>query len=166
MKRTRCATVAMLVITFAVAGMTGGPSARAKNPVATQPATVNPEYVFALTAANGFLDRWSHRDWPAGIKLLSPRLLASRDRDDLEMEICGPSNPHHQTFEIGAGHKARDGRYVVPVTLYSHYSYTTDPIQPMATEITLIRDTADAEKWLVDEMPESAWRRIQKKANP
>lgn len=125
----------------------------------TRGATVDRGYVFALTAANDFLHQWAHRDWPEGVKLLSPRLLKSRDRDELEMEISGPSNPHHQAFEIGTGRKDGDERYIFEVTLYCHYSYMKEPIEPMVTEITLAADPANPERWLVDEMPESAWER-------
>ncbi|OGP72629.1 MAG: hypothetical protein A2V86_04270 [Deltaproteobacteria bacterium RBG_16_49_23] len=80
-------------------------------------------YLEALQTANAFLLAWVMRDAEVGLRLLSDHLRGKVNNDAwLRQFIVGLSNPHHQAFEIEAGRKLSDTRFIFSVTLYELYS--------------------------------------------
>src|SRR5205807_4842615 len=77
---------------------------------------VDPDYIYALAAANHFLYAWQTQDQETAILLLSDRLKQSSPETLLDGLTTTSSRP--QSFEIGRGRRLSPGRYQFPVALF------------------------------------------------
>ena len=105
----------------------------------------DPGYVFALAAANHFLQAWQTGDTEAGMVLLSDGLRHAQSADKLEQFF---SNAKDRAFEITRGHGHR-GRYSFPVVLVSLRGLTH--ITRKFSEIILVESGKN--DWVVDKLP-------------
>jgi len=151
MRRTQqvlVATALLLAGTFALGGKVSGTSP-------SEESATSEDYVAALHVANSFLHAWLARNPEEGLRLISPRLHEPSPNSDaysyeswLRQYLAGPSEPHHQAFEIGPG-RGRGSQFAFPVTLYE---FTTgDAVATGYTstlEVIRIQD-----RWCVDRLP-------------
>jgi hypothetical protein len=112
-------------------------------------------YVQALHTADLFLAAWARRDADLGLTLMSRRLLRAGQADSTETTAClrqylqGLSNPHHSSFEIGAGVSLGATGFAFPVVLFECYG---DVSTVHRVEGTLeVQPERDA--WRVDRVP-------------
>lgn len=113
-------------------------------------------YVEALQTADSFLWAWVNRDVDLGRRLISRDLSLRLQKENREEwfrgYMIGLSNPHHHSFEIGAGNKINSKRWSFPVTLYEHY--TGEPYAfKYESKIEVVHDD---DAWRVDVLPITA----------
>jgi hypothetical protein len=121
------------------------PSARSTNHPTKQSTPSDPDYVFALAAANRFLHAWQTGDVENGMVLLSDGLRRSQNAEQAERFF---SNATDRAFEITRG-KGHAGRYTFPVVLVTPRG--SSRITRKFSEIVLI-DTGKND-WVVDKLP-------------
>lgn len=120
-------------------------SARSNSHPAKQSAPSDPDYVFALAAANHFLHAWQTGDIENGMVLLSNGLRHSQNAEQVEEFF---SNATNRAFEITRG-KGHAGRYSFPVVLVTPRG--SSHITRKFSEIVLV-DTGKND-WVVDKLP-------------
>lgn len=104
----------------------------------------DPGYVFALAAANKFLDAWQTGDLEDGTVLLSDGIRHSQNADKLEQFF---SSGKDRGFEIARGH-GHSGRYSFPVVLVTSRG---SHITRKPSEVILIETGKN--DWVVDKLP-------------
>jgi hypothetical protein len=137
----RAIVATILIVLTAGCATTGGPR-------------VDTDYVLALSTANKFMEAWRSRDQDAGLALLSDELRASRPELDWRNAISGPSNPHHQSYEIADGVRLPDGRLRFSVWLYHHYTGLRHLLVPRGKPEWIVLIKTGQEEWKVDGMPQ------------
>lgn len=101
-------------------------------------------YVFALSAANHFLQAWQSGDLENGMVLLSDGLRHSQSADQMELLF---SSTVIRSFEIASGH-GHPGHYTFPIVLLTPKG---SHITRKFSEITLIE--AGKNDWVIDKLP-------------
>jgi hypothetical protein len=108
------------------------------------PTGVDPDYVFALAAADRFLHAWQTDDLETGMVLLSDRARHSQDPEKFEQFFAGSPD---RAFEITRGQGAR-GRYRFPVALIT---VTGTRNRRRLTEIVVVNTGKN--DWVIDKLP-------------
>lgn len=119
--------------------------ARSHGHPAKQETLSDPGYVFALAAANHFLQAWQIGDLEKGMVMLSDSLRHSQDADKLEQFF---SNATDRAFEITRGH-GHQGRYSFPVVLLTPRG--SSHVTRKFSEIILVETGKN--DWVVDKLP-------------
>jgi hypothetical protein len=100
--------------------------------------------VFALAAANHFLEAWQTGDLEAGMVLLSDRVRHSQNAEKLEQFFSSGTD---RAFEITRGH-GHPGRYGFPIVLVTPRG---SHITRRFSEIILVETGKN--DWVVDKLP-------------
>ena len=103
-------------------------------------------YVFALAAANHFLQAWQTGDLESGMVLLSDGLRHSQNADQME-DFLSNAKTKIRSFEITTGH-GHPGHYTFPIVLVTPRG---SHIIRKFSEITMIK--AGKNDWVVDKLP-------------
>jgi len=115
--------------------------------------TTTANYVHALQATNSFLWAWVNRDADAGRRLISRVLLSKLQKEKKEdwfrNYMVGVSNPHHHSFEIGAGKTISSKQISFPVILYEYYTGESKALK-YQSKIDIVQD---GDSWRVDILP-------------
>jgi hypothetical protein len=135
---TACLFLVSVFLTASVWAGSHGHPARQENPL-------DPGYVFALAAANHFLQAWQTGDLEKGTVMLSDSLRHSQDADKLEQFF---SNATDRAFEITRGH-GHQGRYIFPVVLVTPRG--SSHVTRKFSEIILVETGKN--DWVVDKLP-------------
>lgn len=106
--------------------------------------SLEPTYVFALAAANHFLQAWQTGDLETGMIMLGDGARRSQNADKLEQLF---SNATDRPFEIARGH-GHPGLYTFPIVLVTPRG--SHPSRRFS-EITVV-DTGKND-WVVDKLP-------------
>ena len=106
---------------------------------------LDPGYVFALTAANHFLNAWQTGDLETGMVLLSDGLRHTQNADKVEQFF---SSGKDRAFEITRGH-GHQGRYSFPVVLVTPRG--SSHVKRRFSEIILVETGKN--DWVVDKLP-------------
>ncbi|MGA2202526.1 MAG: hypothetical protein ABSG40_11245 [Terriglobales bacterium] len=101
--------------------------------------------MFALAAANHFLQAWQTGDLEHGMVLLSDGIRHSQNADKIDQFF---SNANDRAFEITRGH-GHSGRYSFPVVLVTPRG--SSHVTRRFSEIILIDTGKD--DWVVDKLP-------------
>lgn len=118
---------------------------------------IDKEYLHALNTADRYLYAWVTRDGSIAHELVSNNIKKNFiDLQDFQMYFAGVSNPHHQAFEIIGYERLSNYRIRFKVWLYEDYTgIDFEPFKrPKPYYLELIK--AGKEKWLVDDLRESA----------
>ena len=108
----------------------------------------DPDYVFALSAANRFLYAWQVNDQETGTLMLTDR-MKQRMGEEALAGFFSSRSVGSQSFEIGRGRRLAPGRYKFPVTLV-HKSGTPGKT-PRASILIVVR--AGRDDWAIDRLP-------------
>src|SRR5579862_3404705 len=81
---------------------------------------VDDNYILALSTADQFAYAWAFRRADDGRALLTPAALRRYSNDALTTLLQGASSPHHESFEIGPGHKLSSTKYAFDVIQYEY----------------------------------------------
>jgi hypothetical protein len=119
--------------------------ARSQGHHAQPAAPSDPGYVFALAAANHFLQAWQTGDVESGMVLLGDNIRHSQNADKLEQFF---SNATNRAFEITRGH-GHPGRYSFPVVLVTPRG--SSHVARRFSEIVLVETGKN--DWVVDKLP-------------
>src|SRR5476649_354165 len=109
MKTVRAGALAVLLASSSSAGAQRAPARAVR---------VDDGYILALSAADQFLHAWVNRDAVEGRATLTPAAVARVPADQLTTYFQGVSSPHHESFEIGPGHKMSPTSYSFDVIQY------------------------------------------------
>ena len=104
----------------------------------------DPDYVFALAAANRFLHAWQNDDLEAGTVLLSDHVRRSQDPDKFEEFFAGSND---RAFEISRGTGTR-GRYQFAVVLVT---VAETRLRRRSSAIVVVNTGKN--DWVVDKLP-------------
>ena len=108
---------------------------------------VEPDYVYALAAANQFLHAWQTRDQETVVLLLSDRLKQRTSETALDALLTSSvSKP--QSFEIGRGKKLAPGRYQFPIALFQAKARWT---HPQTAALVVVKNGNN--DWAIDKLP-------------
>ena len=108
---------------------------------------VDPDYVYALAAANHFLHAWQTQDQETAILLLSDRLKQRTSESSLDALLnSNVSKP--QSFEIGRGKKLAPGRYQFPIALFQAKAKWT---HPQTAALVVVKNGNN--DWAIDRLP-------------
>jgi hypothetical protein len=129
---------AVLLLTLPTAALGG--RKRHSNP----PAPPDPDYVFALAAANRFLHAWQSDDLETGMVLLSDRVRHSQSPEKFEQFFAGSPD---RAFEIARGLGNR-GRYRFAVVLVMT---TGTRLRRRSSEIIVVNTGKN--DWVIDKLP-------------
>ena len=111
---------------------------------AVPPAPADPDYVFALSAANRFLQAWQTGDLEAGTVLLSDQVRHSQDPEKFEKFFSGATG---RAFEISRGTGNR-GRYQFDVVLV-----TVAGARIRRRSSAIVVANSGKNDWVVDKLP-------------
>jgi hypothetical protein len=131
---------AFLLLLFPLSAWAAG----SHHPHSGRPAPEDPGYVFALAAANRFLDAWQTENLEAGTVLLSDHVRHSRNPDEIEQFFSGGAD---RAFEIMHGNGNR-GRCRFPVVLVTGEGRR---VHRKYSEIILVNTGKN--DWVVDKLP-------------
>jgi hypothetical protein len=101
-------------------------------------------YVYALAAANRFLNAWQIGDLETGMLLISDHVRQSRTPAELEQLFSSVAN---RAYEIGHG-KGGGSRYSFPLALVTEGG---GRVHRRYTEIVIVKSGKN--DWLVDKLP-------------
>ena len=104
----------------------------------------DPDYVFALAAANRFLHAWQMGDLEAGVVLLSDDVRRSQDPEKFEQFFSGGAD---RAFEIAHGQRNR-GRYRFAIVLVTAAG---SRVRRRLSEIIVLNNGKN--DWVVDRLP-------------
>ena len=135
--------IGYLVAILLVASLPASAAGPRKRHVAP-PAPPDPDYVFALTAADRFLQAWQTDDLEAGTVLLSDRVRHSQDPEKFEKSFTGPTD---RAFEISRGTGTR-GRYQFDVVLVT---VAGSRMRRRSSAIVVVNTGKN--DWVVDKLP-------------
>jgi hypothetical protein len=123
-------------------------SAGRTRPSGSHPALDN-DYIFALGAANRFLQAWQTHDQETAVLLLTNAAKQHCSEDRLDSFFSSGSQA---AYEIGRGRKLQAGRYVFPVTIFVGAPATPPhSARPHYTDLIVTRTGKD--DWAVDKLP-------------
>ena len=111
---------------------------------------VDPDYVFALSAANQFLYAWQTNDRETVILMLTDS-MKQKTREEVLSNFFSPAGTGSQSFEIGRGRKVGTGRYKFPVTLFQKFASANKRISPQVSTLVVVR--AGKNDWAIDRLP-------------
>jgi hypothetical protein len=107
-------------------------------------APLDPDYVFALGAADRFMHAWQTGDIEHGIVQLSDGLRRSQDSHKVEQFFL---NAKDRSYEISRGH-GQTGRYSFPVVLVG-----TEGSQISRKPSELVVLETGKNDWVIDKLP-------------
>ena len=136
----KLAWTAALILLLSLPTWAGGSRKRHS----TEPAPTDPDYVFALAAANRFLHAWQSGDLETGMVLLSDHLRHSQDPEKLEQFFSGDAD---RAFEITRGRGNR-GRYRFATVLVTPAG---SRVRRRLSEIIVVNTGKN--DWVVDKLP-------------
>ena len=111
--------------------------------------TTGSDYVFALSAANRFLQAWQTQDHEAGLLLLTDSAKKVTSEGQLE-KMLSPGTSTPRGYQIARGKKMSTGRYAFPVTLYE----VTAPHKPLHIRNSqIIAVHTGKDDWAIDKLP-------------
>jgi hypothetical protein len=110
----------------------------------------DPDYVFALCAANRFLYAWQVNDQETAILMLTDK-MKQRTREEALSTFFSSTGAGSQSFEIGRGRRLAPGRYKFPVTLFHGIGNPGKRTMPRTS--TLIVVHAGRDDWAIDRLP-------------
>lgn len=84
--------------------------------------TVTTDYLFALRAADQFMNAWLNRDLTTGRTLVTDKVKKEAGDSGLFAFFTGTSNPHHQAYELIGCKRVDENTFRFQVWLYEHYS--------------------------------------------
>jgi hypothetical protein len=106
------------------------------------------EYIFALAAANRFLQAWQTHDQETGVLLLTNAAKQHCSEDRLNSLFSSNSQA---AYEIGRGRKLRGTRYLFPVTIFAHAHARSGSVRVHHSDLIITKmGRAD---WAVDKLP-------------
>ncbi len=120
------------------------PFARTNSPSA------DPNYVFALAAANRFLRAWQTQDHETGLVMLTDAAKHHSSEDRLQTFFSSESAAQ-PAFEINRGKKLKAGRYSFPVVLFDVASAPRKSRYPRHSQIVVVKTGKD--DWAIDKLP-------------
>ena len=109
----------------------------------------NSNYVFALSAANRFLQAWQTQDHEAGLLLLTDSAKHVISEEKLET-MFSPEAPVHRGYQIARGKKLSNGRYTFPVILFEAMG-GRKPLRTRNSQIIAVQTGKD--DWAIDRLP-------------
>ncbi len=118
--------------------------AKTKVPVTAAP---DPDYIYALSAADHFLQAWATHDYETGIVMLTDTAKQGISEDQLD-EIFSPDHPTQRAYEVLHGKKLQAGRYVFPVALFEGIGKGR---APRYSRVIVIKEAKD--EWEVERLP-------------
>jgi hypothetical protein len=110
----------------------------------------DPDYIFALSAANRFLYAWQVNDQETGILMLTDR-MKQRTREEALSTFFSSTAVGSQSFEIGRGRRLAPGRYKFPVTLFQRLASPGKPTTPRTSVLIVVH--AGRDDWAIDRLP-------------
>ena len=116
------------------------------------PSPVDDHYILALSAADEFLHAWATRDVEAGRATLTPAAVGRYSAEGLATLIQGVSSPHHESYEIGPGHRETPTKYVFDVIQYE-YLTNMNVNEPRPAPARLVVVEIAPNSWRIDEFP-------------
>lgn len=120
--------------------------AKTRTPAA---AAADPNYIFALSVADHFLQAWATHDYETGIVMLTDTAKQGISEDRLD-EIFSPDHPVQRAYEVLHGKKLQAGRYVFPVALFEGAGKGRAG-SPRYSRVIVIKEAKD--EWEVDKLP-------------
>jgi hypothetical protein len=123
-------------------------------PRAEPPIIVDDHYILALSTADQFLHAWAFRSADEGRTVLTPAAIRRHSAEELTMLFQGVSSPHHESFEIGPGHKISPTKYAFDIIEYEYLTnMNSSGPRPKPSRLVVVEVASG--KWLVDEFSES-----------
>ena len=116
----------------------------------TNTPTADPNYVFALAAANRFLRAWQTQDHETGLVMLTDAAKHHTSEDRLQTFFSSESTAQ-PAFEINRGKKLKAGRYSFPVVLFDVASTSRKSQYPRHSQIVVVKTGKD--DWAIDKLP-------------
>ncbi len=116
----------------------------------TNTPTGDPNYVFALAAANRFLRAWQTQDHETGLVMLTDAAKHHTSEDRLQTFFSSESAAQ-PAFEINRGKKLKAGRYSFPVVLFDVASASRKSHYPRHSQIVVVKTGKD--DWAIDKLP-------------
>jgi hypothetical protein len=106
----------------------------------------DPDYIFALSAADHFLQAWETGDYEAGVVMLTD--AAKQNISEKEMdEFFAAEKQGMRGFELSHGKKLDAGKYDFPVVLLEGKGKT-----PRNSHIVVIKESKN--EWVIDRLPQ------------
>jgi hypothetical protein len=110
-------------------------------------AAVDPDYIFALSAADHFLQAWETRDYEAGVVMLTD--TAKQDISESQLDAFFAAEQQGQrAFEVVHGKKLSAGRYEFPVALFEGKG---NRAVPRYSRMVVIKE--GRHDWVIDRLP-------------
>jgi hypothetical protein len=116
----------------------------------TNTPNADPNYVFALAAANRFLRAWQTQDHETGLVMLTDAAKHHTSEDRLQTFFSSESAAQ-PAFEINRGKKLKAGRYSFPVVLFDVASAPRKLQYPRHSHIVVVKTGKD--DWAIDKLP-------------
>jgi hypothetical protein len=116
----------------------------------TNSSNADPNYVFALAAANRFLRAWQTQDHETGLIMLTDAAKHHSSEDRLHTFFSSESAAQ-PAFEINRGKKLKAGRYSFPVVLFDVASAPRKSHYPRRSQIVVVKTGKD--DWAIDKLP-------------
>ena len=111
-------------------------------------ASVDTDYILALSAANHFLHAWQTSDQETGILMLTNRIKQKTSEDALS-DFFSSDSSRPQSFEIERGRRLAPGRYKFPVTLFHNPANRQG--NPRSSALVVVH--AGKDDWAIDRLP-------------
>ena len=105
----------------------------------------DPDYLFALGAADHFLQAWETRDYEAGVVMLTDAAKQNISETQLD-EFFAADKQGTRGFELPHGKKLEAGKYEFPVLLLEGKGKP-----PRFARIVVIKESKN--EWVVDRLP-------------
>ena len=104
------------------------------------------DYLFALDAADHFLEAWETRDYEAGVVMLTD--AAKQNISEMQLgEFFAAENQGTRAFEVAHGKRLQAGKYEFPVALFEDKGNAA----PRYSRIVVIREGKN--EWVIDRLP-------------
>lgn len=145
--------LALVLVAVSFAAILSASVAAKSKPLPSISSRPDPGYIYALSAANRFLQAWQNQDHETGLLMLTD---AAKQHSSEERIATFFSSGSDAAYEIARGKRLKAGRYAFPVTLFTSHSSTTQsspiqPTHPQKSEIVVVRTGKD--EWAIDKLP-------------
>lgn len=107
----------------------------------------DPDYLFALGAADHFLQAWETRDYEAGVVMLTDAAKQNISENQLDGFFAAEKQAT-RAFEVAHGKRLQAGKYEFPVALLEGRGRNP---APRYSRIVVIREGKN--DWVIDRLP-------------
>lgn len=107
----------------------------------------DPDYIFALSAADHFLQAWEARDYEAGVVMLTDAAKQGTSESQVG-EFFSAEQQGPRAYEVVRGKKLVAGRYEFPVVLFDGKASNSSP---RYSRLVVIKE--GRHDWVIDRLP-------------